>query len=195
MNLTGQNIQIMNEQDECPICVDAKPAVRVDPCGHTFCLACILRCNPCPLCRGECKYLCYNVKVQSPTQTRLELAKLYPPGNLYPAIKQLVRGANAKKVAGQIAAMVAEVGGWLTVAQANKLLARAEKHGILEFPVRSTIVQLCHLPWDVDLKLGCDGLCYYGYNGDPPPLYTAIGMLKEREKNRISPYPRRSLTE
>jgi hypothetical protein len=115
---------------------------------------------------------------------------MYPPGNLYKAIKPVMRGHDADIVVAKIKSIVDDVGGWLTVSQANKILGMAEKLGIREKRgMPNLIVQLCHLPWDVDLKLGTYGLCYYGNFGDAPSLQRAIDMLRGRAQQRTTVYP------
>lgn len=175
----------MEESPECAICMEALPNVYVCPCQHELCLRCALTIKLCPFCRGDIKRLDYCVKYKTAAETRRNLAAMYPPGDLYKAIKPLIRGNDAEKIAALITSVVDLVGGWLTVAQANKLLARAEETNVREYFLCKLVVQLCHLPWDVDLKLGGCGLCYYGNYGDAPSLQDAINMLRVREKKRI----------
>lgn len=42
------------EYEDCPICYDDMQAKTVLKCGHSFCIACISKCEKsCPLCRQE----------------------------------------------------------------------------------------------------------------------------------------------
>jgi len=173
---------------ECPICMDAVPNACIYPCTHELCLQCALKVKLCPFCRGKIVRLGYCVKSKTAAQTRVELAAMYPPGDLYKAIKPIIRGPDAEKIGLLIVSIVDLVGGWLTAEQTNKLLARAEQAGARKYFICNLLVQLCHLPWDVDLKLGGCGLCYYGNFGDSPSLQLAINMLCTREKKRVNRY-------
>jgi hypothetical protein len=45
----------LNQALECSICLDkicCKRCMALLPCGHSFHLACLLKCNFCPLCRA-----------------------------------------------------------------------------------------------------------------------------------------------
>ena len=46
----------LNIDLECSICLDkicCKKCLALLPCGHTFHLCCLLKCNSCPLCRAN----------------------------------------------------------------------------------------------------------------------------------------------
>jgi hypothetical protein len=47
------------------------------------------------------------------------------------------------------------------------------------------LVSFCEKPWDVDLKLGSHGLCYFGNFGDKPGVVNGINIIRRNYFNKI----------
>lgn len=81
-------------------------------------------------------------------------------------------------------------GVFLSVNQCESLLKIASEKNIFEIDgnsryvipkahmIRNMLVALCIHPWNVDQRLGVEGVCYHGNFGDDPGLAAAFALLQ-----------------
>ena len=107
-----------------------------------------------------------------------QLADIFPSNDaLYTSISSLIRGYDAEKIAGLVAQMAAQGGGWLSLTQTEALLLRAQELGLLDHRIQHALVRLCNQPWQVNRDLGGSGICYYGNFGETPFLQAGLSLV------------------
>jgi Zinc finger, C3HC4 type (RING finger) len=163
--------------EECAVCMDAEPNVKLFPCLHTLCTLCAVKLKLCPLCRASIqrRYASAPEFEAKVLDTFTSIRRPYK--KLFLAVGRVITGSDPSIVAGKIhqirGMMKYKV---MSLENTETVLRKAELAGLLNYEVQNAVVRLCIKPWLVDVKLGGCGVCYHGNLGHPPDLHSAIQL-------------------
>jgi hypothetical protein len=174
-------------QDECSVCLDRAPDVQFSGCRHCCCLPCAVQLTLCPLCRAPIRHRVARQRdANEALVAQLAAVPRFAANDvLHSAIAAILKGSDTRRTAALIYELAAEIGGYLSLAQTEALLIKAQEHGLLDYRIQNSLVRLCNQPWLVSRQLGGCGICYYGNFGETPWLQDAIALLTYNRKASV----------
>jgi len=176
----------IEEEKECVICYEEDvKLIKFKWCKHKcICLDCYLKMDPinepikCPLCRGEIRYTDGYNKSEAINKIFYDDTIYYNFLKNYLSTITLPQRENTIYESYENIPLKMK----FTVYQCECLLDIIKNSD--EYILRHMIVSMCREPWNIDVKLGKSGVCYYGNMGEIP--YDLGDMLKIIIKNHES---------